>query len=97
MSSVITVGEESCIGEYACYVGKSDDRAHNVCIQMIMTSTHIYLIKVGFQLEMSVTIPAVAFMLAYCSLVSLVKLCNVYCVQNYCSLIICKIMLLFYE
>ena len=47
MSSVITVGEESCIGIEACYFGKSDDRAHNVCIQMKMTRTNIYLIKVG--------------------------------------------------
>ena len=47
MSSKITVGEESCIGELSCYVGKSDDRAHNVCIQMKMTRTNIYLIKVG--------------------------------------------------
>ena len=43
MSSVITsVGEESCIGYYACVRGKSDDRAHNVCIQMKMTRTNIY-------------------------------------------------------
>jgi hypothetical protein len=44
MSSDITVGEESCIGSSACLFGKSDDRAHNVCIQMKMTSTNIYLI-----------------------------------------------------
>jgi len=37
----VIVGEESCIGENACAYGKSDDRAHNVCIQMIMTSTYI--------------------------------------------------------
>ena len=43
MSSVI-VGEESCIGSSACVYGKSYDRAHNVCIQMKMTSTNIYLI-----------------------------------------------------
>ena len=41
MSSDITVGEESCIGSSACLFGKSDDRAHNVCIQMKMTSTKI--------------------------------------------------------
>ena len=51
MSSDITVGEESCIGSSACLFGKSDDRAHNVCIQMKMTRTHIYLIKVGFKLK----------------------------------------------
>ena len=56
--------------------------------------TNIYLIKVDI---MSGTITAVAQMLAISSLVSRVKLYNVYCVQNYCSLIICKIMLLFYE
>ena len=97
MSSVVTVGEESCIGYDACVFGKSDDRANYVCIQMKMTHTNIYLIKVGFQLEMSGTIPAVEIILAICSLVSRVKLYYVYCVQNYFSLIICKIMLLFYE
>ena len=61
---------------------------------MKMTSTNINLIKVGM---MSGTIPAVEIVLAHFSLVSRVELYNVYCVQNYCSLIICKIMLLFYE
>jgi hypothetical protein len=41
LSRDITVGEESCIGYKACLFGKSDDRAHNVCIQMKMTSTNI--------------------------------------------------------
>jgi hypothetical protein len=80
MSPVITtVGEESCIGYRACSFGKSDDRAHNVCIQMKTTSTHNYLIKVEVkqQREVSGTIPAGATKLAISSLVSLVKLCNV--------------------
>jgi hypothetical protein len=94
MSFTSTVGERSCIGQTACAYGKSDDRAHNVCIQMIMTSTHIYLIKVE---KMSGTIPAVEIILVLGILVSRVKLYNVYCVQNFGSLIICKIMLLFYE
>ena len=46
---------------------------------------------------MSGTIPAVAQMLAYCSLVSLVKLCNVRIVYRTTALSLCKIMLLFYE
>ena len=74
MKSVVTVGEESCIGYGACGNGKSDDRAHNVCIQIKMTRTNIYLIKVK---KMSGTIPAVASQLAIGSLVSRVKLYNV--------------------
>jgi hypothetical protein len=42
MKPEITVGERSCIGSSACNRGKSDDRAHNVCIQMKMTRTNIY-------------------------------------------------------
>ena len=42
-----TVGEESCIGGKACYYGKSDRAHYYVCIQMKMTRTNIYLIKVG--------------------------------------------------
>jgi hypothetical protein len=61
---------------------------------MKMTSTNIiwYLIKVK---KKSGTNPAVEIILAICSLVSLVK-CVTCVLQNYCSLIICKIMLLFY-
>ena len=63
-----------------------------------MTSSNIHLIKVEIMSgTKSGTVPAVAHLLAKFSLVSRVKLYNVYCVQNKCSLIICKIMLLFYE
>jgi hypothetical protein len=87
-----SVGEESCIGDFACVYGKSD-RAHYVCIQMKMTRTNVYLIQVEIQVDLLGTILAMAKMLAQRLLVSCAKLYNynMYFVQNYYSLMLCKI------